>query len=76
MSYLTRPPRLPLPKDVYTGLFKATVYGFLIAVIACSHGLRARGGALGVGEAARAAVRNSVILVLIVNYILTRLLYH
>ncbi|MBL8898057.1 MAG: ABC transporter permease [Planctomycetes bacterium] len=73
---LARPAELfPFPKDIYAGLFKATVYGFLIAVIGCSHGLRASNGALGVGEAARTAVRNSIILVLVMNFILTRVMY-
>jgi phospholipid/cholesterol/gamma-HCH transport system permease protein len=65
----------PVPKDIYAGLFKSTVYGFLIAVIGCSHGLRASNGALGVGEASRTAVRNSIILVLVTNFILTRVIY-
>ena len=34
---------IPLPKDVYTGLFKAWIYGITIGVISCAAGLRATG---------------------------------
>ncbi|MCB9881918.1 MAG: ABC transporter permease [Planctomycetes bacterium] len=64
-----------LPKDLYAGLFKATVFGFVIGVVGCSRGLRTTGGALGVGAAARASVRNSIILILVLSYMLTRLMY-
>ncbi len=66
---------LPLPKDVYAGLFKSTVFGVLIAIIGCSAGLRAHGGALGVGIATRAAVRDSIIAIIIANYFITWMLY-
>lgn len=66
---------IPLPKDVYGGLLKAFVYGGIIAVISCASGLRARGGALGVGRATSQAVRDSIIAVIIANYFLTWLLY-
>jgi phospholipid/cholesterol/gamma-HCH transport system permease protein len=65
----------PLPKDVYAGLFKSFVYGILIAVIGCSSGLRAQGGALGVGKATRAAVRDSIIAIIIADYLITWMLY-
>src|SRR5688572_13149451 len=42
---------LPLPKDVYGGLFKSFVFGVIVALIGCAAGLRASGGALGVGNA-------------------------
>jgi phospholipid/cholesterol/gamma-HCH transport system permease protein len=66
---------IPLPKDVYTGLFKAFVFGILIAVIGCAAGLRARGGALGVGIATRQAVRDSIITIIIANYFMTWFMY-
>jgi phospholipid/cholesterol/gamma-HCH transport system permease protein len=58
-------------KDLYTGLFKALVFGILIGVIGCSQGLRASGGALGVGRAVRQSVVSSVVLILILGYYLT-----
>lgn len=66
---------LPLPKDVYGGLFKAFVFGVIVAVIGCAAGLRASGGALGVGRATRAAVRDSIIAIIVTNYFITWALY-
>lgn len=64
-----------LPKDVYSGLFKSFVFGILIAVISCAAGLKTRGGALGVGNSTRAAVRDSIIFVIIFNYFMTWFFY-
>jgi phospholipid/cholesterol/gamma-HCH transport system permease protein len=66
---------LPLPKDVWSGLLKSVVFGALVAVIGCASGLQAHGGALGVGRATRAAVRDSIIAIIISNYFMTWLLY-
>lgn len=64
-----------LPYDVYVGLFKALAFGILIATVSCAAGLRARGGALGVGLAVQQAVRNSVILIIVFGFILTWFFY-
>lgn len=64
-----------LPKDLYTGLIKAWVFGLLIAAIGCSSGLRATGGALGVGQATRTAVVNSFLLIIIIGYYMTWIFY-
>jgi phospholipid/cholesterol/gamma-HCH transport system permease protein len=66
---------LGLPKDVYAGLFKSFVFGILISVISCSAGILAKGGALGVGNATRSAVRDSIIFVIILNYFMTWFFY-
>ena len=66
---------LPLPKDVYSGLFKAGVFGLIVATISCACGLKAQGGALGVGRATSSAVRDSIIAVIIANYFLTWMIY-
>ena len=66
---------LPFPKDVYSGLFKSLVFGLLIASIGCSSGLRATGGALGVGHATRQAVRDSIIAIIVANYFMTWIIY-
>ena len=66
---------IALPKDVYGGLVKAVIFGVTIAVIACASGLRARGGALGVGNATRSAVRDSIIAIIILNYFISWLFY-
>jgi len=64
-----------LPKDVYAGLFKAFVFGIMISVISCASGILAEGGALGVGNATRSAVRDSIILVIVMNYFITWAFY-
>ncbi len=66
---------LSLPKDVFCGLLKSFAFGILIACISCSSGFRARGGALGVGNATRRAVRDSIIAVIISNYFMTWFFY-
>jgi phospholipid/cholesterol/gamma-HCH transport system permease protein len=60
-----------LPKDVYSGLIKAFVFGIVLAVISCAAGVQATKGALGVGNATRKAVRDSIIAIIITNYFLS-----
>lgn len=55
-------------KDIYTGLFKATLFGLIISTVGCSQGLRATGGAIGVGLATRRSVIISFVLIIIVGY--------
>ncbi len=62
---------LDLPKDVYSGLFKALIFGVIVAIISCAAGLRATSGAMGVGSATRKAVRDSIIAIIIANYFLS-----
>jgi phospholipid/cholesterol/gamma-HCH transport system permease protein len=59
------------PLDVISGLVKAAVFGFLIALMGCYHGFHSRGGAQGVGRATTDAVVSSLILILIANYFVT-----
>lgn len=68
---LSTPGWLSLPTEVYSGLGKAFVFGIIISIISCASGLRATGGALGVGRATRLAVRDSIIAVIIANYFMT-----
>ncbi len=62
-------------QDVTSGLIKAAAFGFIIALMGCYHGFSSRGGAQGVGKATTYAVVSSSILILIVNYLLTSLLF-
>lgn len=63
------------PKDFYTGLFKALVFGIIIATVGCSQGLRASQGAIGVGQATRKSVINSFLLIIIIGYYMTNIFY-
>ena len=60
-------------EGVTWGILKAFVFGITIATIACSYGMRARGGAMGVGKASRNTVVTALIMVIILNYIMSSL---
>ncbi|MBI3676739.1 MAG: ABC transporter permease [Proteobacteria bacterium] len=62
--------------DVVSGLIKAAVFGFIIALLGCYTGFNSKGGAQGVGAATTNAVVSSSILILAANYILTNLLFN
>jgi phospholipid/cholesterol/gamma-HCH transport system permease protein len=62
-------------KDLYTGLFKALCFGFIINMVACHQGLTTQGGAVGVGKATRSTVVVSFLVILITGFILTKLFY-
>ena len=61
--------------DVTSGLIKAAVFGFIIAIMGCFHGFNSKGGAQGVGRATTNAVVTASILILATNYIMTSLLF-
>jgi phospholipid/cholesterol/gamma-HCH transport system permease protein len=62
-------------QDVVSGLYKAAVFGFIIALMGCYNGFHSKGGAQGVGQATTNAVVSSSILILAANYILTSILF-
>lgn len=62
-------------KEITTGLVKALVFGALYSTICVYYGLGARGGAEGVGRATTRAVVTSLTMVLIADFLLTRLLF-
>lgn len=62
-------------QDVTSGLTKAAVFGFLIALMGCYHGYNSKGGAQGVGAATTDAVVSASILILLFNYIMTDFLF-
>jgi phospholipid/cholesterol/gamma-HCH transport system permease protein len=61
--------------DITSGLIKAAVFGFIIALMGCYHGFHSSGGAQGVGRATTNAVVSSAILILAANFLLTSLLF-
>lgn len=61
--------------DIYSGLEKSAVFGFLIALISCYQGFVAEGGAEGVGRATTRAVVGSSMVVLISDYFMTSFLF-
>jgi phospholipid/cholesterol/gamma-HCH transport system permease protein len=61
-------------KDVWDGLIKAEVFGFAVVLVACSIGLATRGGPREIGAAVTKAVVVSLILILVLDYFVTKVL--
>jgi phospholipid/cholesterol/gamma-HCH transport system permease protein len=62
-------------EDVFSGLVKAAVFGFIIALMGCYQGYHSKGGAQGVGAATTNAVVSASILILVFNYVITELFF-
>ncbi|HEY8290664.1 MAG TPA: ABC transporter permease, partial [Acetobacteraceae bacterium] len=74
-TYLTNTVSFVETQDVVSGLVKAAVFGFVIALMGCYQGYRSRGGAQGVGAATTAAVVSASILILALDYVLTEMFF-
>src|SRR6476660_7179091 len=61
-------------KDVANGVFKSFIFGVVIGVVCCHQGLVTRGGPRGIGRSVTKAVVNSIVLIVILDYVLTRML--
>jgi phospholipid/cholesterol/gamma-HCH transport system permease protein len=61
-------------QDVFMGLVKPVIFGFIIATIGCFFGMTARGGTQGVGRATTQAMVAASVLILAMDLIITRLL--
>jgi len=61
--------------DVYGGLFKASIFGFILTTVGCYKGYFTAGGAKGVGKATTQAVVASSITIIITNYFLAAILF-
>jgi phospholipid/cholesterol/gamma-HCH transport system permease protein len=62
--------------DVFNGLCKAFVFALVIGTVSCHQGMVTIGGPRGIGRSVTKAVVNSIVLILILDYFLTRLLLH
>ena len=62
------------PTDVYSGIIKALVFGFILGWVSCYKGYRCGFGAVGVNKATTQSVVTSSVAVLIVDYFLTSVL--
>ena len=62
------------PDDIWGGMLKSSVFGFIIASVGCYRGFTASGGAEGVGRATTRAVVASGVAVLVVDYFITVIL--
>src|SRR6266705_6138874 len=61
-------------QDVFMGLLKPVMFGFIIATIGCYYGMTARGGTQGVGRATTQAVVAASVLILVTDFFVTKLL--
>ena len=61
-------------KDVANGIFKSFCFAVIIGVVSCHQGLVTIGGPRGIGRSVTKAVVNSIVLIVIFDYILTRTL--
>jgi phospholipid/cholesterol/gamma-HCH transport system permease protein len=61
--------------DLFVTSFKAMCFGAVIASIACSYGLKAEGGAAGVGKYTTKAVVTCLICLFALNYVLSFIFY-
>ena len=61
-------------QDVFMGLVKPILFGFIIATVGCFYGMTARGGTQGVGRATTQAVVAASVLIIVVNFFVTQFL--
>jgi phospholipid/cholesterol/gamma-HCH transport system permease protein len=61
-------------KDVANGVFKSFCFAIIVGVVSCHQGLTTIGGPRGIGRSVTKAVVNSIVLIVIFDYILTRFL--
>lgn len=62
--------------DIYSGLFKAFVFGIIIGAVGCLRGMETKSGSSAVGDAATQAVVSSIILIIIAEGVFAVLYYH
>ena len=60
--------------DVFMGLLKPTIFGFIISTVGCYFGLTTKGGTQGVGRSTTQAVVASSVLLLVADFFVTKLL--
>ncbi len=73
VMYVTGLPHFMVFQDLIEGVVKPAVFGVIIAVTGCYVGLNTRGGAEGVGRAAKQAVVLSSVLILICDFFITKI---
>jgi phospholipid/cholesterol/gamma-HCH transport system permease protein len=71
LAYIANTEQYLETRDVVSGLVKAAVFGFIVALMGCYQGYYSRGGAQGVGQATTFAVVSASVLILVFDYALT-----
>ncbi|MGH9486923.1 MAG: MlaE family ABC transporter permease [Terriglobales bacterium] len=60
--------------DLAQGLIKPVIFGIVVAVVGCYYGMTARGGTRGVGRATTTAVVSSSVLIILLDFLISRVL--
>jgi phospholipid/cholesterol/gamma-HCH transport system permease protein len=60
-------------QDLFSGLAKTPIFGFIIAIVGCHFGLSTQGGTEGVGQSTTRTVVVISIAILVADYFLTRI---
>jgi len=60
--------------DVLNGLIKSFLFAVIIGLVSCHQGLATIGGPRGIGRSVTKSVVNSIVMILITDYFITRLL--
>ena len=63
-------------RDIISGMVKGAVFGYIVALMGCYHGMKAGRGAQGVGRATTNAVVGASVTILIANFVLTELFFN
>ena len=74
-SYISNTATNLTSADVWSGVIKAGVFGFIVALMGCYYGYHSRGGAQGVGAATTYAVVSASVMILLFDYLLTSVLF-
>jgi phospholipid/cholesterol/gamma-HCH transport system permease protein len=61
-------------QDVFMGLVKPVLFGFIIATVGCYYGMTARGGTQGVGRATTQAVVAASVMIVVTDLFVTQFL--
>ena len=61
-------------RDLLHGLLKTFLFAVMIGVVCCNQGLQTLGGPRGIGRSVTKAVVNSIVFILVLDYVVTRLL--
>ncbi len=63
-------------KNIFSGIAKPFIFGYLIACVSCYMGLSTSGGAEGLRKSTTSAVVISTILIIVSDFVLTRVLFY
>lgn len=61
--------------DLFNGVFKSFCFALIVGVVCCHQGLDTLGGPRGIGRSVTKAVVNSILLIVVIDYVLSRVLF-